>query len=246
MRKRYAPAEDEMFQDDMQNEPEFSDEEQQHRKKPSFARGQLLTLSRIVLCLLMLGFAFAARAIGGEFYASTASWYFDRFNSSVFTDGRNTNNVFRDEVSITETSLATPGGKEKVAVPEALPPLKSGKITSPYGQREYNGEQQFHKGIDIAADRNSEIAAIFDGEVSAAANDPSYGNYIVLAHSDGSSTLYAHCEKLLVSKGELVKAGSVIALVGSTGDSDGCHLHLEFMRDGKNADPSPLIGNRYK
>ena len=36
------------------------------------------------------------------------------------------------------------------------------------------------------------------------------------------------------------------ALVGSTGDSDGCHLHLEFMRDGKNADPSPLIGNRYK
>ncbi|MBQ9461535.1 MAG: M23 family metallopeptidase [Clostridia bacterium] len=245
MRKQYMSSDDDLFEDEFQSESDLTDEEFPHVKKPSFARGQLLTITRVILCLLLVGFAFAARAVGGGFYASTASWYFDRFNSSVFTEGKNRNTVFRDEASITETSLATPDSGSDGSTTPALP-LAKGTITSPYGQREYNGEQQFHKGVDIAADRSSEIMAVFDGEVTVAENDPSYGNYIVLAHQDGSKTLYAHCEKLLVSKGENVKAGSPIALVGSTGDADGCHLHLELIRDDKNADPSALLGDSYK
>ncbi len=245
MRKQYIPAEDDLIESELQSEQELTEEDLQLRKKSSFARSQLLTLTRVILCLLIVGFAFAARAIGGAFYASTASWYFDRFNSSVFTEGQNMNNVFRDEVSITETSLTAPDSGTKEDTGASLP-LAEGVITSPYGQREYNGAQQFHKGTDIAAERNSEIMAVFDGEVTTAESDPSYGNYLVLTHQDGSRTLYAHCEKLLVSKGERVKAGSPIALVGSTGDVDGCHLHLELIRDGKNVDPSPLLGDSYK
>ena len=245
MRKQYIPDEDDMIESEFQSEHELTEEELPLRKKTSFARGQLLTLTRILLCLLFVGFAFAAKAINGEFYASTASWYFERFNSSLFTGSDNQNNVFRDEVSITETSLTTPDNSSGESTSPVLP-LSNGKITSPYGQREYNGEQQFHKGIDIAAEKDSEIKAILDGEVTVAENDPSYGNYLVLTHHDGCKTLYAHCEKLLVSKGEQVKAGSIIALVGSTGDSDGYHLHLELIRDGKNADPSPLLGDNYK
>ena len=215
------------------------------KDRPSFIRGSLLTIARIALCLLILGFAFTARAIGGAFYADTASWYFDRFNSSVLTEGKALNNTFTDEVSIRETSLKAADSTAKSPQGKSLP-LSSGTITSPYGQRDDETGQQFHKGIDIAADKNSEIMAILDGEVTTADTDPSYGNYIILTHSDGSKTLYAHCEKLTVSTGELVKAGSVIALVGSTGDSDGPHLHLELIRDGQNADPSPLLGDAYK
>ena len=86
-----------------------------------------------------------------------------------------------------------------------------------------------HKGTDIAGEHGKEILAAQDGVVSFVGYEENgYGNYISIAHGDTLKTLYAHCSKVLVKKGETVKNGQKIALVGSTGASTGNHLHFEI------------------
>ncbi len=216
---------------------------QDKKKTPSFLRSQLPVVTQTVICLLCVGFALIAKTIGGTFYAETAAWYFDHYNNSIYTGTKTSDPIFTDKTSITETSL-TAASVSETDIDFSLP-LKTGIITSGYGEREYNGKTQFHKGIDIGADKNSEICAVKSGTVITAENDSSYGNYIVIQHDDNSRTLYAHCEKLLVKKGDVTAAGSVIALVGETGDADGAHLHLEYITNGENADPAPLLKGAY-
>ena len=79
------------------------------------------------------------------------------------------------------------------------------------------------------------------GTVVIAQYHNSYGNYVVIDHGDGISTVYAHASKLLVSKGDTVKQGDVIAKVGTTGNSTGYHLHFEFRKNGKYTDPFEFI-----
>ena len=107
-------------------------------------------------------------------------------------------------------------------------PVK-GTVSSEYGYRAHPiyETRLFHRGIDIAADNQSKISSVLDGTVLEAAYDDSYGNYVFIQHSDSLKTLYAHCSELLVQEGEKVKRGQTIALVGSTGDSTGPHLHFE-------------------
>ena len=109
-------------------------------------------------------------------------------------------------------------------------PLESdGIITSYFGTRRdpFSGEIKTHSGTDIAMDYGSPILAAADGTVIAATWHDSYGYYVKIQHDDTYSTLYAHCSALLVSVGQQVKQGQVIAQVGSTGDSTGTHLHFE-------------------
>jgi murein DD-endopeptidase MepM/ murein hydrolase activator NlpD len=68
-----------------------------------------------------------------------------------------------------------------------------------------------------------------------------YGNVILIRHNGTYSTLYAHCSQLLVSEGDEVQKGDVIALVGSTGDSTGSHFHFEIRVDGEAVDPLPYL-----
>lgn len=224
-------------------EPVGEAEEGTENKRPSFLRSQLMTVTQVSLCVLIIVFAVIVKSIGGSFYATAATWYFDCVNNSIFTGTAAPSQEVTDGTTITETSLTT--ADERRTSPEPVLPLQAGTITSPYGQREYNGQQQFHKGIDIAADKNTEIHALWSGTVITAEKDSSYGNYIVLRHDNNSETLYAHCERLMVRKGDKVSAGSVIGLVGETGDADGPHLHLEYRKDGKQADPGVLLGNAY-
>jgi len=79
------------------------------------------------------------------------------------------------------------------------------------------------------------------GTVVIAQYHSSYGNYIVIDHGDGVSTVYAHCSKLLVSVGDKVKKGQHIGEVGTTGNSTGYHLHFEFRKNGKYTDPFNYI-----
>lgn len=109
----------------------------------------------------------------------------------------------------------------------------TGRITSPFGPRD--GHQ--HTGIDIAAGAGTPIRASKAGVVSVANWVGGYGLAVVVRHDDGTATLYGHASKLLVEKGQKVDAGQTIALVGSTGNSTGPHLHFEVIVSQKPQDP---------
>ena len=84
--------------------------------------------------------------------------------------------------------------------------------------------------MDLAQPLGTEIHAVADGTATYVGYDENgYGNYLQLNHSGNIVTLYAHCSEILVKKGDVIKQGDVIALVGSTGNSTGPHLHLEFL-----------------
>jgi murein DD-endopeptidase MepM/ murein hydrolase activator NlpD len=105
-----------------------------------------------------------------------------------------------------------------------------GFIASTFGNREdpVKGGGEFHNGVDFAAPRGTPIYASAPGVVGEASySESSWGNYVKLHHENGFYTLYAHCSELKVSKGDKVKRGDLIALVGSTGKSTGYHLHYE-------------------
>ncbi|MDR1927884.1 MAG: M23 family metallopeptidase [Oscillospiraceae bacterium] len=125
-----------------------------------------------------------------------------------------------------------------------LRPLADGRLTSAFGLRIHpiTGKQSFHTGMDIAAPLGTPITAAFYGKVLQAATDADYGNFILMEHQGGLRTLYAHCSKLLAEEGMVLRAGETIALVGSTGVSNGPHLHFEVRIGELRCDPQPLFG----
>ena len=112
------------------------------------------------------------------------------------------------------------------------------RVSSRYGYR----SSGFHGGVDLAAPGGSPILAARAGKVLTATYHYSYGNYVIVDHGGGISTLYAHASKLLVKKGQTVKKGQQIAKVGTTGNSTGNHLHFEVRINGKRTNPEPYIG----
>lgn len=112
------------------------------------------------------------------------------------------------------------------------------RISSDFGGRVHpiSGVQHVHGGTDIPAPYGTPIVSANDGVVIYAGFHYSYGNYIIIDHGGGISTLYGHCSKLLVSKGQAVSRGEQVALVGSTGESTGNHLHYEVRVNGVRKD----------
>jgi murein DD-endopeptidase MepM/ murein hydrolase activator NlpD len=107
-------------------------------------------------------------------------------------------------------------------------PLDAYIVSSDYGAR----WGKMHKGLDLAADIGEPVYAIADGEVIYAGDGlRGYGNVVILRHDRKTSSLYAHNSELKVKQGDLVKQGTLIALLGSTGHSTGPHVHFEI-RDG--------------
>ena len=98
--------------------------------------------------------------------------------------------------------------------------------------------QVHHDGIDIIAEKGTPVLAAARGKVLTAEFDAQRGNYVVIAHEGGYSTLYAHMAELNVAAGALVETGDEIGTVGSTGLSTGPHLHLELHRDGQLLNPA--------
>lgn len=116
----------------------------------------------------------------------------------------------------------------------------SGPITSYYGSRVHpvTGKLRTHAGIDYGAPYGSNIVAAAAGTVLVSGyNSGGYGNYVIINHGGGITTLYAHASSLLVSAGQSVSQGQVIAKVGSTGMSTGPHLHFEVHVNGAHTDP---------
>lgn len=112
-------------------------------------------------------------------------------------------------------------------------------VTSYYGWRVHpiSGEKDYHKGIDIGMPTGTEILAAHDGRVTLAGDGGGYGLVAVLEDGKGLVTKYAHCSQLLVSAGQEVKKGEVIAKVGSTGNSTGPHLHFEVIYNNQYLNP---------
>jgi murein DD-endopeptidase MepM/ murein hydrolase activator NlpD len=127
----------------------------------------------------------------------------------------------------------------------------SGYISSSYGYRlhpVYN-TWKFHSGIDIACGYGSAICAAASGTViyvtepveGCNTGGSGYGNYCIIDHGDGVTTLYAHARDIYVSVGDYVSAGQQIGEVGSTGTSTGAHLHFEVRVNGTAYNPCDYL-----
>ena len=106
-------------------------------------------------------------------------------------------------------------------------PVSNYTISSPYGNR----GSEFHRGLDMASPQGEPIHASKAGTVLKAEYHDSWGNYVVIEHADGMTTLYAHQQQYIVKVGDKVEQGQTIGYVGSTGNSSGAHLHFELCRD---------------
>jgi murein DD-endopeptidase MepM/ murein hydrolase activator NlpD len=121
------------------------------------------------------------------------------------------------------------GGKMTWPVPA------SSRISSYFGDKVSRSAP--HQGLDIAAPTGTTIVAASGGKVINSSVRSGYGNVVIIDHGSGIATYYAHCSKLLVKVGDMVTAGSVIAKVGSTGNSTGPHCHFEVRENGTAVNP---------
>ncbi|MBP1918130.1 murein hydrolase activator EnvC family protein [Youngiibacter multivorans] len=119
----------------------------------------------------------------------------------------------------------------------------SGRISSPYGWRIHPilGYSKFHTGVDFAAASGTAVKAVKGGVVILAKYNSSYGNYIIIDHGNGVSSLYAHLKGFNTSLGSRVSQGQTIGFVGSTGMSTGPHLHFEIRVNGEHVNPANYI-----
>ena len=112
-------------------------------------------------------------------------------------------------------------------------------VSSYYGYRinPVTGQEQFHRGVDIAVPTGTTVLAAMDGTVTTATYDASYGNYVVIEGNNGYCTKYAHMDTLNVSAGQTVTHGTTIGTTGNTGSSTGSHLHIECLYNGEYYNP---------
>lgn len=119
-------------------------------------------------------------------------------------------------------------------------PVSSRKITSPFGSRNTGipGASTNHRGVDIGnVGWTAQVCAAKAGTVIISQKNSSYGNYVVISHGDGNTTLYAHMSSRKVSVGQTVAQGDVLGITGDTGISQGPHLHFEITESGAQVDP---------
>jgi LysM repeat protein len=113
----------------------------------------------------------------------------------------------------------------------------NGLITSQFGMRTLGGRRDYHTGIDIDGNTGDSIRVVESGKVSFSGYINGYGNIVIVEHTGGYSTVYAHNSSNLVREGQSVNKGDIIARVGATGNSTGSHLHFEIREDGKPVNP---------
>lgn len=122
-------------------------------------------------------------------------------------------------------------------------PVKKGWMSSRYGRRTdpFTARVAWHSGVDFAGKDGSDIVAVAAGVVTWSSSRSGYGNLVEINHGNGFVTRYAHCKENLVSVGDIVKKGQVVALMGSSGRSTGPHVHFEVYKHGRAVDPASYI-----
>lgn len=146
-----------------------------------------------------------------------------------------------DEVDEDSILASLPEANSDITLSWPIPSSKY--VTAPFGKRYHpvSKEEFMHSGVDIAAQKGTEIVAAGSGEVIYSEWNDNFGYTIRIKHDDVYSTAYAHCSKLLVKSGDIVKSGQKIAEVGSTGKSTGPHLHFEVTKEGEIQDPLTYV-----
>lgn len=129
---------------------------------------------------------------------------------------------------------STPGP----SIPHRWPLDEPGVITR--GQIGEGGGDEAHPGIDIAVPTGTPIRAAGGGTVAKTGSDAEYGFFVLIDHPEGYQTMYGHASRIVVTDGEQVNSGQVLALSGSTGRSTAPHLHFEVLRGGRSVDPRSL------
>lgn len=167
----------------------------------------------------------------------------ERVNGKIVSKKKLSSSVEKkavDEIVIIGTGIKTVSASERASYSSAglICPLSSGK----YKISSYYGDGRNHKGIDLCADRGTPIFAAAGGVVTYAGYDGDFGYNVIVKHSNGISTRYAHANALCVKKGQVVAQGDMLATVGSTGWSTGNHLHFEVIINGVRVNPAPYIG----
>lgn len=127
--------------------------------------------------------------------------------------------------------------------PTYIKPINGGRLTSRFGPRKAptKGASTYHKGVDWAVPTGTSVYASSGGTVTKAGWGSGYGYCVYISHGSGTETRYAHLSKVLVSKGQTVKQGQVIAKSGNTGVSTGPHLHFEILIGGDRVNPLNYI-----
>lgn len=146
------------------------------------------------------------------------------------------------KLSVLESLLMSRSISERVM--PAGRPIDEGWLSSRFGKRNdpFTGKQEFHKGLDFAGKKGSDVIAVGDGVVSWSGKRYGYGNLVEINHGNGYITRYGHNERNLVKVGDTVRKGQQVALMGSTGRSTGPHVHFEVLRNGKAVNPASYLG----
>ena len=190
-----------------------------------------------------------ARAMGGGGHAAEPVKNQDAYLRalSTFTGPDDTFGLLRTLLEGLESRLLDVRGfvERRNALAAATPSIwpANGWLTSTMGRRQdpMTGGDDFHAGLDIAAEKGQPVYATAEGAVTAAEYHRAYGNMIVLDHGFGIQTRYGHLSELGVSKGEKVKRGDIIGRVGATGRATGSHLHYEVLANGRLLNPLQLL-----
>lgn len=142
----------------------------------------------------------------------------------------------------TVTPTPSPGDVKPSEIPDTLMPVQS-PVSSGFGFRQdpFTREMKFHKGLDLAAPEGTAVQAVSDGEVAFAGHRPGYGNLVVLRHSGGLETRYAHLGRISVRTGDSIRSDQPLGEVGASGRATGPHLHFEVVRWGVNVDPRQAL-----
>ena len=122
-------------------------------------------------------------------------------------------------------------------------PVKNARVTSSFGMRNdpFTKKPKQHKGIDFAGKIGTELSAVAPGRVISVGERSGYGLTVEVDHGQGFSTLYSHLSKVLVSRGDWVRPGTIIGLGGSSGRSTGAHLHYEIKYKGNQFNPAKFV-----
>ena len=228
------------------------------RKKHTDKRDWLVDISALQLAVAAVGIAVILLA--GRFFPASFNSLKAEFNRIMQTDMSVSQIIetVKTAVGYSDSEAVYAGGEDtqlyKATEEVCFAPFDTtvemcvpvhGRISSKFGYRIHpvTGGFGIHNGTDIAADEGTPIQAAFNGTVEEIGYTDARGNYIILAHGGETKTIYLHCSEIIASRGANVRAGEIIAKVGSTGRSTGPHLHFSIKINGKYCNPEWLMND---